>query len=73
VRVPDEKTAIARRYLEPQSRADSGVPDQAVDLTDEAMGTLIEEYCRSDNRGQGTGGEGSWVRGTGTGSQASVL
>lgn len=42
----DEKRAIARRYLEPQSRTDSGVPDTAVQLTDPAMDSLIDEYCR---------------------------
>jgi hypothetical protein len=42
----DEKTSIARRYLEPQARGDSGVPEQAVALTDDAMATLIDEYCR---------------------------
>lgn len=45
-RPADEKTAIARRYLEPQARGDSGVPDASVEVTDGAMGSLIEEYCR---------------------------
>jgi hypothetical protein len=44
----DEKTAIARRYLQPQSRADSGVPEEAVDVADDAMDTLIQEYCRCE-------------------------
>lgn len=47
----DEKTAIARRYLEPQSRADSGVPEEAVDVADDAMDTLIQEYCRCERSG----------------------
>lgn len=42
----DEKRAIARRYLEPQTRSDSGVPESSVQLTDPALDTLIEEYCR---------------------------
>ncbi|KAF8065961.1 lon protease [Scenedesmus sp. PABB004] len=42
----DEKRAIARRYLEPQSQADSGVPGDAVEVTDGAMDVLIEEYAR---------------------------
>jgi hypothetical protein len=43
---PDEKRSIARRYLEPQALADSGVPGDAVALTDPAMDNLIDEYCR---------------------------
>mmetsp|Transcript_22464 Transcript_22464/g.62033 ORF Transcript_22464/g.62033 Transcript_22464/m.62033 type:complete len:1027 (-) Transcript_22464:288-3368(-) len=42
----DEKLAIARRYLEPQAAKDAGVPEGAVRLNDEAMHTLINEYCR---------------------------
>jgi Lon-like ATP-dependent protease len=42
----DEKVAIARRYLEPQAASDSGVPAGAARLTDEALTTLINEYCR---------------------------
>lgn len=42
----DEKMAIARRYLEPQAAKDAGVPEGAVRLDDEAMHTLINEYCR---------------------------
>jgi ATP-dependent Lon protease len=43
---PDEKRSIARRYLEPQALTDSGVPTDAVALTDPAMDNLIDEYCR---------------------------
>lgn len=42
----DEKTAIARRYLEPQSMTDAGVPEGSVKLTDSAMNKIIDEYCR---------------------------
>ena len=42
----DEKVAIARRYLEPQAAKDAGVPEGAVRLDDDAMHTLINEYCR---------------------------
>jgi hypothetical protein len=42
----DEKRSIARRYLEPQAVTDSGVPSDAVALTDPAMDNLIDEYCR---------------------------
>ncbi|KAK9806741.1 hypothetical protein WJX72_001031 [[Myrmecia] bisecta] len=44
--IADEKRHIARKYLEPQSMKDSGVPPGAVDLTDEALDELITEYCR---------------------------
>ncbi len=39
----DEKRAIARKYLEPASAADAGVPPGAASLTDPAMDTLINE------------------------------
>ena len=42
----DEKVAIARKYLEPQAAKDAGVPAGAVQLQDDAMATLIDEYCR---------------------------
>ncbi|KAG1661222.1 hypothetical protein FOA52_008267 [Chlamydomonas sp. UWO 241] len=42
----DEKRAIARRYLEPACAKEAGVPDGATSLTDDAMTSLIEEYCR---------------------------
>jgi ATP-dependent Lon protease len=41
-----EKRAIARTYLEPAARGDSGVPEGSVSLTDGAVGSLIDEYCR---------------------------
>ncbi len=42
----DEKVAIARTYLEPQSQADAGVPKGAVLIQDAALGQLINDYCR---------------------------
>jgi len=42
----DEKTAIARSYLEPQARSDAGVPPGSVSVTDDALGLLIDSYCR---------------------------
>lgn len=41
-----EKRSIARTYLEPQVRTHSGVLPAQADLTDDALGRLIEEYCR---------------------------
>lgn len=41
-----EKRAIARTYLEPAARSDSGVPEGSVSLTDGAVTGLIDEYCR---------------------------
>ena len=41
-----EKVAIARRYLEPQARESSGVPEAALTITDDAMRELITEYAR---------------------------
>ena len=38
--------AIARRYLEPQARESSGVPEAALTITDDAMRELITEYAR---------------------------
>ena len=45
--IADEKVAIARRYLEPQTRESSGVPEGSVIVTDDAMRELITEYARS--------------------------
>ena len=41
-----EKQHIARQYLQPQAAADAGVPTEAVQITDAALGELISEYCR---------------------------
>ena len=44
--IADEKVAIARRYLEPQCQKLSGVPADGIDITVDAMYTLITEYAR---------------------------
>jgi Lon-like ATP-dependent protease len=44
--IADEKVAIARRYLEPHAREGSGVAAGAAALTDGAVSSLIEDYCR---------------------------
>lgn len=41
-----EKLAISRRYLEPQARHDAGVPKGAVEVSQEALMTLVEDYAR---------------------------
>ena len=41
-----EKIAIVRRYLEPQSQKLTGVPADGIEITDDAMYTLITEYAR---------------------------
>jgi Lon-like ATP-dependent protease len=57
----DEKTAIARRYLEGQCRGEAGVPQGAVGLEDGALDLLIQEYCRWG------GGVLEWAGGRGRG------
>lgn len=44
--IADEKVAIARRYLEPQAQKLTGVPADGIQITDDAMHTLISEYAR---------------------------
>eukprot|EP00891_Asterochloris_glomerata_P009190 jgi/Astpho2/9190/e_gw1.00137.52.1_t len=44
--IASEKVNIARQYLEPQARQATGVPAEAVTITDPAMKTLISEYAR---------------------------
>ena len=50
IRIPgyiaDEKVHIARQYLEPQSMRESGIPESAASISDDAMHTLIHEYAR---------------------------
>jgi ATP-dependent Lon protease len=41
-----EKIHIARNYLEKQVRSDCAIPEGSVDLTDDAMSTIIQQYCR---------------------------
>ncbi|KAF7295899.1 Lon protease-like protein, mitochondrial [Mycena chlorophos] len=44
--VTEEKAAIASRYLEPQAREASGLGGADVKISDEAVGVLIQDYCR---------------------------
>lgn len=46
--IADEKIAIARRYLEPQAQKLTGVPADGIEITDDAMHTLITEYARCE-------------------------
>jgi len=41
-----EKVAIARKYLEPQTRESAGIPDGSTVVSDDAMRELITEYAR---------------------------
>jgi Lon-like ATP-dependent protease len=41
-----EKRDIARTYLEPQARADAGVPPGAVTVSDPALEALVQDYAR---------------------------
>jgi ATP-dependent Lon protease len=41
-----EKRAIARQYLIPRQRAETGLADEALDITDEALGVMIRRYTR---------------------------
>ena len=42
----EEKTAIARRYLEPSALRETGLTCDQVHITDEALSEIIENYCR---------------------------
>eukprot|EP00210_Caulerpa_lentillifera_P005814 g5560.t1 len=44
--ISNEKVAIARRYLEPQTQKATGVPQDSVRIEDDAMNALIADYCR---------------------------
>ncbi|KAF0306415.1 Lon protease, mitochondrial [Amphibalanus amphitrite] len=44
--VAEEKLNIARQYIIPQARTDTGVKEESVTITDGALGTLIRSYCR---------------------------
>lgn len=41
-----EKTHIAREYLEKEVRGNCAIPEDSVELTDGALETLIQQYCR---------------------------
>ncbi|KAF7324091.1 Lon protease-like protein, mitochondrial [Mycena kentingensis (nom. inval.)] len=44
--VTEEKTAIATRYLEPQAREAAGLGGADVNISGDAVGVLIRDYCR---------------------------
>lgn len=44
--VAEEKVAIAKQYLIPQAKKDSGVTDDNIDIHENALTTLIKSYCR---------------------------
>jgi Lon-like ATP-dependent protease len=44
--IADEKKEIARKYLEKEAKSKTGVKDEQATVTDQALSTLIEEYCR---------------------------
>lgn len=44
--VAEEKLAIAQKYLVPQTQKQTGVTDEQINITDDAMTTLIKSYCR---------------------------
>ncbi|OWF49335.1 lon protease homolog, mitochondrial-like [Mizuhopecten yessoensis] len=44
--VAEEKLAIAQKYLVPQTQKQTGVTKEKVNITDDAMTTLIKSYCR---------------------------
>uniref|UniRef100_A0A182NDM9 Lon protease homolog, mitochondrial n=1 Tax=Anopheles dirus TaxID=7168 RepID=A0A182NDM9_9DIPT len=44
--VAEEKLAIAKQYLIPQAKRDSGVEDKHIAITDDALHALIKSYCR---------------------------
>lgn len=44
--IAEEKKAIAMKYLAPQARDNSGLKEVDVELTPEAIDSLIKSYCR---------------------------
>ncbi|XP_038221306.1 lon protease homolog, mitochondrial isoform X1 [Zerene cesonia] len=44
--VAEEKLAIAQQYLVPTAQKNCGLTSQQLDLTPEALNTLIKSYCR---------------------------
>uniref|UniRef100_A0A1A9WSM3 Lon protease homolog n=1 Tax=Glossina brevipalpis TaxID=37001 RepID=A0A1A9WSM3_9MUSC len=44
--VAEEKVAIARQYLIPQAMNECGIDKKQITLSDEALNTLIRNYCR---------------------------
>lgn len=44
--VAEEKVAIAKQYLIPTAKKDSGVKDENIEIQESALSTLIKSYCR---------------------------
>nr|XP_018912993.1 PREDICTED: lon protease homolog, mitochondrial-like isoform X1 [Bemisia tabaci] len=44
--VAEEKVAIAKQYLIPQARSDSGLKETQLKLEDDSLKVLIKSYCR---------------------------
>ncbi|XP_011883137.1 PREDICTED: lon protease homolog, mitochondrial isoform X2 [Vollenhovia emeryi] len=44
--VAEEKLAIAKQYLVPRARTESGLSQEQVNIQDNALTTLIKSYCR---------------------------
>ncbi|XP_077254303.1 lon protease homolog, mitochondrial isoform X1 [Temnothorax americanus] len=44
--VAEEKLAIAKQYLVPQARTESGLSKEQINIQDNALTTLIKSYCR---------------------------
>lgn len=44
--VAEEKLAIAKQYLVPQSMQDSGLTEEHINIDDSALNKLIKYYCR---------------------------
>lgn len=44
--VAEEKLAIAQKYLVPQAQQHTGIGKDGVHISDEALNTLIKQYCR---------------------------
>lgn len=44
--VAEEKVAIAERYLIPQARREAGISQNQLNLSSEAIESLIKWYCR---------------------------
>ena len=44
--IAEEKIKIAEQYLVPQAKKSAGLENAKVEITDEALNTLIKQYCR---------------------------
>lgn len=44
--VAEEKIAIAKQYLIPQAKHDSGLDDNHIEIKDDSLNSLIKHYCR---------------------------